>query len=65
MMKRHDFIGTYHPFPNEDPSSWRGNLTTDKKQLDLFKDYTPPKSSWWKRLVSKKSKKLFGIKSFF
>ena len=58
MMKRRDFIGTYHPFPKEDPSSWRGNA--DKRQLDLFKDYTPIKSSWWKRLVNKKSKKLFG-----
>ena len=58
MMKKRDFIGTYHPFPKEDPSSWRGNA--DKRQLDLFKDYTPLKSSWWKRLVNKKSKKLFG-----
>jgi len=63
MMKGRDFIGTYHPFPKEDPSSWRGNA--DKRQLDLFKDYIPPKSSWGKRQVSKKIKKLFGIKSFF
>ena len=58
MIKGHEFIGTYHPFPKEDPSSWRGNA--DKRQLDLFKDYIPSKSSWWKRLVNKKSKKLFG-----
>lgn len=63
MMKGRDFIGSYHPFPSEDPSSWRNKV--DKRQLDLFVEYTPPKSSWWKRLVSKKSKKLFGIKSFF
>ena len=58
MIKGHEFIGSYHPFPKEDPSSWRE--TVDKRQLDLFKDYIPPKSSWWKRLVNKKSKKLFG-----
>ena len=58
MIKGYEFIGSYHPFPKEDPSSWRE--TVDKRQLDLFKDYIPPKSSWWKRLVNKKSKKLFG-----
>ena len=58
MIKGHEFIGSYHPFPKEDPSSWRE--TVDKRQLDLFKDYIPPKFSWWKRLVNKKSKKLFG-----
>jgi hypothetical protein len=63
MIKGHEFIGSYHPFPKEDPSSWRNKV--DKRQLDLFKDYAPPKLSWWKRLVSKKSKKLLGIKSFF
>ena len=54
MMKGRDFIGTYHPFPNEDPSSWRNKV--DKRQLDLFADYAPPKLSWWKRLFIKKSK---------
>ena len=58
MIKGHEFIGSYHPFPKEDPSSWRE--TVDKRQLDLFKDYIPPKFSLWKRLVNKKSKKLFG-----
>ena len=60
MMKGRDFIGTYHPFPSEDPSSWREAV--DKRQLDLFKDYTPSKLSWWKRLLTKKSKKLLGIR---
>ena len=61
MMKGRDFIGTYHPFPNEDPSSWRNKA--DKRQLDLFADYNaPPKLSWWKRLFNKKSKKLLGIR---
>ena len=46
MMKGHDFIGSYHPFPKEDPSSWRE--TVDKRQLDLFRDYTPAKLSWSK-----------------
>ena len=58
MIKGRDFIGSYHPFPKEDPSSWRETL--DKRQLDLFVDYAPPKLSWWKRLLTKKSKKLLG-----
>ena len=57
MMKGRDFIGTYHPFPSEDPSSWRNKV--DKRQLDLFVDYVPPKLSWRKRLIIKWKRRLF------
>ena len=49
-----DFIGVYHPFPNERKGA------KDINQLDLFEDYLPPKVSWWKRLFSKKNKKFLG-----
>ena len=54
-----DFIGVYHPFPKE-----RKN-TNDINQLDLFKDYLPPKKTWWRRIIRKKNKKFLGIKLFF
>ena len=57
--KDDDFIGVYHPFPNERKGA------KDINQLDLFKDYSPPKLPWWKRLFSKKNKKFLGDWRFF
>ena len=57
-----DFIGVYHPFPHERKSRLKKD---DSDQLDLFKDYNPPKESWWRRTIRKKNKKFLGIKLFF
>ena len=62
FIKDDDFIGVYHPFPHERKSSLKKD---DSEQLDLFKDYHPPKESWWRRIMRKKNKKFLGIKLFF
>lgn len=57
-----DFIGVYHPFPHERKSRLKKD---NSDQLDLFKNYYPPKESWWRRIIRKKNKKFLGIKLFF
>tara|TARA_R110002020_G_scaffold4068_1_gene17923 strand:+ start:573 stop:794 length:222 start_codon:yes stop_codon:yes gene_type:complete len=60
--EKDDFIGVYHPFPHERKLELKKD---DPNQLDLFKDYCPPKESWWRRIMRKVNKKFLGIKLFF
>lgn len=50
-VRHDDFIGVYHPHPDEDPTPWNKKKDTDQ-QLDLFKDYKPP-LPLWKRMLNK------------
>ena len=50
-VRQDDFIGVYHPYPDEDPTPWNKKKDTDQ-QLDLFKDYKPP-LPFWKRVLNK------------
>ena len=53
--RKDDFIGVYHPFPLEDPTSWNQERELNKGQLDFFVDYLPMKNkkrSWWKKLMT-------------
>jgi|LULS01.1.fsa_nt_gb hypothetical protein len=50
-VRHDDFIGVYHPYPDEDPTPWNKKKDTDQ-QLDLFKDYKPP-LPFWKRVLNR------------
>ena len=53
--QKDDFIGVYHPFPEEDPTGWNQERELNKSQLDFFTDYLPrkgQKKSWWKKLLT-------------